>query len=203
MGVDTAIWILALIATVTVVSAVARRFELPAPLLLVVIGIGGSFLPFIEPFELSPELVLIGLLPPLLYSAAIKTSLVDVKANRRAIAWLAVGLVIATTALVGLVAYWLLPIPLAAGIRLRRRRRTPGRGCRHRHRPADRAAATHCHRPGGRITAERRHRAGRPAHRDRGRRPAPSASAASRVDFLWAAAGGAAIGVGGGHAVSR
>ena len=112
---DIALWILALTATVTAVSAVARRFELPAPLLLVVIGIGASYLPFVEPFELSPELVLIGLLPPLLYSAAIRTSLVDVKANRRAIAWLAVGLVIATTVLVGLVAWWLLPIPLAAG----------------------------------------------------------------------------------------
>ncbi len=109
-----AVWILALVATVTVVSAVAKRFDLPAPLLLVVIGIGASFLPFVEPFELSPELVLIGLLPPLLYSAAIKTSLVDIKANVKAIAFLAVGLVIATTAIVGLVAYWLLPIPLAA-----------------------------------------------------------------------------------------
>jgi len=114
--VDTAIRILALIATVTFVSAVARRFELPAPLLLVVIGIGASYLPFIEPFELSPELVLIGLLPPLLYSAAIKTSLVDVKANFRSIALLAVGLVIATTVLVGLIAFWLLPIPLAAAL---------------------------------------------------------------------------------------
>ena len=79
-----------------------------------VIGIGASFLPFVEPFELSPELVLVGLLPPLLYSAAIRTSLVDIKANVQAIGLLAVGLVIATTVLVGLVAYWLLPIPLAA-----------------------------------------------------------------------------------------
>ena len=113
---ETAIWILALIATVTAVSAVARRFDVPAPLVLVVIGIGASYLPFIEPFELSPELVLVGLLPPLLYSAAIRTSLVDVKTNRRAIGLLAVGLVIFTTAVVGLVAWWLLPIPLAAAI---------------------------------------------------------------------------------------
>ena len=98
----------------TAVSALASRFEMPAPLLLVVIGIGASFLPFIEPFELSPELVLIGLLPPLLYSAAIRTSLVEVRANVKAIAFLAVGLVIFTTVLVGLVAFWLLPIPLAA-----------------------------------------------------------------------------------------
>ena len=111
---SVALTILALIATVTAVSAVAPRLGLPAPLLLVVIGIGASFLPFIEPFELSPELVLIGLLPPLLYAAAIRTSLVDIKANRRSIGLLAVGLVIFTTALVGLVAFWLLPIPLAA-----------------------------------------------------------------------------------------
>ncbi|HEY4974286.1 MAG TPA: cation:proton antiporter, partial [Steroidobacteraceae bacterium] len=111
---STAVWILALIATVTAVSAVASRLEWPAPLLLVVIGIGASYLPFIPSIELSPELVLIGLLPPLLYSAAIRTSLVDVRANKRAIAWLAVGLVIATTVLVGLVAWALLPIPLAA-----------------------------------------------------------------------------------------
>ena len=58
--------------------------------------------------------MLIGLLPPLLYSAAIRTSLVDVKANVKAIGLLAVGLVIFTTVMVGLVAYWLLPIPLAA-----------------------------------------------------------------------------------------
>lgn len=111
---QTALWILALIATVTAASVVEKRIGFPAPLLLVVIGIGGSFLPFVEPFELSPELVLVGLLPPLLYAASIRTSLVDIKANRLAIAWLAVGLVIATTVIVGLVAWLLLPIPLAA-----------------------------------------------------------------------------------------
>ena len=111
---ETALLILALIATVTAASVIAKRIGVPAPLLLVVIGIGASFLPFVEPFELSPELVLVGLLPPLLYSASIRTSLVDIRANRRAIAWLAVGLVIATTLIVGFVAWLLIPIPLAA-----------------------------------------------------------------------------------------
>jgi len=113
--VQTALWILALIATVTATSLIAQRFRVPAPLLLVVIGIGASFLPFVEPFELSPELVLVGLLPPLLYSASIRTSLVDIRAVRRTIAGLAVGLVIVTTVVVGLVAWLILPIPLAAG----------------------------------------------------------------------------------------
>ena len=111
-----AITLLALIATVTAVSAIARRFDFPAPLLLVVIGIGASYLPFVEPVQLSPDLVLIGLLPPLLYAAAIRTSLVDISANRRAIGFLAVGLVIFTTFTVGLVAWLLLPIPFAAAV---------------------------------------------------------------------------------------
>ena len=60
--------------------------------------------------------MLIGLLPPLLYAAAIRTSLVDIGANRPSISLLSVGLVVFTTAVVGLVAFWLLPIPLAAAI---------------------------------------------------------------------------------------
>lgn len=111
---DTALLILGLIAAVTAASVIANRVGVPAPLLLVVIGIGASFLPFLEPIELSPELVLVGLLPPLLYAASIRTSLVDIRANRQAIAWLAVGLVIATTVIVGFVAWLLIPIPLAA-----------------------------------------------------------------------------------------
>ena len=57
----------------------------------------------------DPGVVLIGLLPPLLYAAAIRTSLVDFQANRRAIMLLSVGLVVFTTVGVGLVAWWLLP----------------------------------------------------------------------------------------------
>jgi CPA1 family monovalent cation:H+ antiporter len=111
-----AIALLALVATVIAVSVFAERIRFPAPLLLVVIGIGSSYLPFVHPIELTPELVLVGLLPPLLYAAAIRTSLVDLKANRRSIGLLAVGLVLFTTAVVGLVTWWLLPVPLAAAI---------------------------------------------------------------------------------------
>ena len=53
--------------------------------------------------------VLVGLLPPLLYSASLNTSLVDFNANRRPILLLSVGLVVATTLGVGVVAHWLVP----------------------------------------------------------------------------------------------
>ena len=67
------------------------------------------YLPFVPTIRLSPEVVLVGLLPPLLYAAAIQTSLVDFNANRRSILLLSVGLVVFTTLGVGVVVHALLP----------------------------------------------------------------------------------------------
>jgi len=67
---------------------------------------------------LTPELVLIGLLPPLLYSAAIRTSLVDFREHKRAIMLLSVGLVIFTAFGVGLLMWAVLPISFAAALAL-------------------------------------------------------------------------------------
>ena len=83
--VHSALDILGLVAVIGIVSAAARRFGWSEPLVLVPIGIGLSFVPNVLEIALTPDLVLIGLLPPLLYSAAIRTSLVDFRANRRAI----------------------------------------------------------------------------------------------------------------------
>ncbi len=110
--------IVALVAVVTLVSAVSRRFVFPAPLVLVVVGLVASYLPGVPTVHLKPEIVLVGFLPPLLYSAALNTSLLDFKRNIRPIAFLSVGLVIANTVIVGLVVWWLLPVPLAAAFAL-------------------------------------------------------------------------------------
>ncbi|TCO51546.1 CPA1 family monovalent cation:H+ antiporter [Kribbella antiqua] len=110
MRVHIAIEIVALVAVVAAGAAFAGRFGLPAPLLLVVVGIAASYLPFVPRVELEPEVVLVGFLPPLLYSAAIKTSLVDFTRHRRSIGLLSVALVVFTAAGVGLVAYWLLGV---------------------------------------------------------------------------------------------
>ena len=70
-------------------------------------------------FELDPDLVLVGLLPPLLYAAAIRTSLIDFARARDALLLLAVGLVAVTTFAVGLVTWWVLPgVTLAAALAL-------------------------------------------------------------------------------------
>jgi Na+/H+ antiporter len=107
--VHVALALSALTAVVVLVAGLCRRFDLPAPIILVAIGAGASFLPFIPEVHLTSEVVLVGLLPPLLYSAALQTSLVDFNANRRPILLLSVGLVAFTTAGVAVVAWWLIP----------------------------------------------------------------------------------------------
>ncbi|MFC0625408.1 Na+/H+ antiporter [Kribbella deserti] len=111
-----AIEIVALVSVVVACAALARRLGISAPLLLVVVGVGASYLPFVPRVHLEPEVVLVGFLPPLLYAAAIRTSLIDFSAHRRSISTLSVGLVAFTTVGVGLVAWWLLPIPLWAAL---------------------------------------------------------------------------------------
>jgi Na+/H+ antiporter len=107
--VEVALSLAALAAVVIVVVGFCGRFDLPAPLLLVGIGAGASFLPFVPEVHLTADVVLVGLLPPLLYSAALQTSLVDFNANRRPILLLSIGLVAFTTVGVAVIAYYAVP----------------------------------------------------------------------------------------------
>ncbi len=117
--VEMALALVGIAVVIVAVSAFANRFGMSPPLLLIVVGLVLSFVPFVPDYVLSPELVLVGILPPLLYSAAYNTSFIDFRANRRALISLSVGLVIFTTIAVGFVATWLIPgLPLAAGFAL-------------------------------------------------------------------------------------
>ncbi|HTI23164.1 MAG TPA: Na+/H+ antiporter [Kutzneria sp.] len=111
--------IVALVVAVLAVTAVARRLDWSAPLCLIVVGVAASFVPGVPDYQLDPQVVLVGLLPPLLYSTAIQTSLLDFRRLRGPIAVLSVGLVLFSTAGVGLVAWLVIPgLPLAAGFAL-------------------------------------------------------------------------------------
>lgn len=96
----------------------AERLHVSAPLLLIGVGVLGSELPFVHPPALEPEFVLVGLLPPLLYAAAVNTPLVDFRRNLAPIGWLSVGLVIFTTLGVAVVVWALLGVPFAAACAL-------------------------------------------------------------------------------------
>ena len=102
------------VSTVLLVTTLCRRLPVPAPLLLLVVGAAASYEPWFEIPELSAELVLFGLLPPLLYAAAVNTSLVDFKANLAAIGYLSIGFVLFCALGVAGVIAGLLPVPFAA-----------------------------------------------------------------------------------------
>lgn len=112
----TAIALLALAATGLAVATLARRWHLSAPLLLTVTGIAASFLPALPTVHVEPEIILLGLLPPLLYGAAIRTSLVDLGSNKSTIGLLSVVLVLVTAAAVGLVVWLVLDVPFALAV---------------------------------------------------------------------------------------
>src|SRR5437868_11767757 len=85
------------------VAAAMRR--LPVPVLLVCGGLLLGFVPGLPHVQLPPDLVLVAILPPLLYSAAFFTGLRELRSNLRPISLLAVGLVAATTIGVAVVAH--------------------------------------------------------------------------------------------------
>lgn len=115
---EQAVTLVLVVAISVAVSAITERRDLSTPLVLIVVGIVCSYLPFVPDVALTPEVVLVGLLPPLLYSSAINTPLIDFAANRRPIALLSVGLVVFTTLGIGLLAWWLLPIGLPVALAL-------------------------------------------------------------------------------------
>jgi CPA1 family monovalent cation:H+ antiporter len=82
---------------------------MPYPVLLVLGGLALGFVPGLPRVALAPDLAFLLFLPPFLYTAAFFTSIRDLRANLRPIASLAVGLVLATIAVVAVVAHWAVP----------------------------------------------------------------------------------------------
>src|SRR4051794_12083703 len=104
-----------LVLGVVVLTPVADRVGLPQPVLLTVYGIVLGFLPAVPAPDLAPELILPLVLPPLLFAATQATSMRELRSAVRPVLGLAVGLTIATAALVTVVAHALgLPWAVAA-----------------------------------------------------------------------------------------
>jgi CPA1 family monovalent cation:H+ antiporter len=107
--------ILFLLLLAVALGWVARRLNFPYPIALVIGGAALGFLPELPQFPFDPQFILVLVLPPILYQAALLTSWRDFRANVRPIGLLAVGLVIATTLAVGAALKFVVPdIPWAA-----------------------------------------------------------------------------------------
>jgi Na+/H+ antiporter len=101
--------VLALLLATAMLTTLARRFQTPYPIVLVIGGLALSFLPRLGHVSLSPDLVFLVFLPPLVFSGAFNTSWRDFRANLLSISMLAFGLVGFTVAGVAIMCNWLLP----------------------------------------------------------------------------------------------
>ena len=109
--------LLLLVAGSAAVAGAARRTPVPAPLLLVSVGLAVAYVPGVPEYTLDPDVILPLLLPPLLYTAATDSSYLDLRAQLRPVALLSVGYVLFATLVVGWAAYLLVPdLPLTAAL---------------------------------------------------------------------------------------
>jgi CPA1 family monovalent cation:H+ antiporter len=100
---------LALLLATAMLTTLARRFGTPYPIVLVLGGLALSLVPGLPHISLSPDLVFLVFLPPLVFSGAFNTSWRDFRSNLLSISMLAFGLVAFTVIGVALMCDWLLP----------------------------------------------------------------------------------------------
>lgn len=107
--------LLLLLAVLAAIALAARWLNTAPSILLVIAGVVLALIPGLPRMELAPELVLLGILPPLIYSAGVAMSWREFRFNLRPIALLAFGCVIFTTCAVAAAAHWVLGLPWAVG----------------------------------------------------------------------------------------
>ncbi|MFC4913978.1 Na+/H+ antiporter [Actinomadura gamaensis] len=110
MGEDRLFIVLLVVAIVVLLArALARRLGVPDAILMVLLGIAAGFMPGLPAVSVSPQVVLLGFLPPLVYHAAFFSAPRETRSNAVPIFALAVGLTLVTTAAVAATVYGLLP----------------------------------------------------------------------------------------------
>jgi CPA1 family monovalent cation:H+ antiporter len=107
------------VVVIALATAVAPRLNIAGPLVLMALGLGVSLLPFFPAWELDPEWILVGVLPPLLYSAAVQLPAVEFRRDFGPIAGLSVLLVVISSVVLGLFFAMVIPgLGIALGIAL-------------------------------------------------------------------------------------
>lgn len=105
--------VLVLVVLATVVATFAQRWRVPAPSLLVVAGVVVGLIPAVPHVQVSPEVISLVVLPPLLFAAGEDLSWPTLREVWRPVVVLSVGLVIASAGAVGAVAVLVTPLPLS------------------------------------------------------------------------------------------
>ena len=110
--------IIGLFIAIVCLGVLAKKLKIPYPIVLVIGGLGLSFIPVLPKIVLDPDLIFLTILPPILFSGGYFTPAGTFKKNLGPISLLAIGLVITTTVFVGLFGYYYALIPLTAAFAL-------------------------------------------------------------------------------------
>src|SRR5215813_1619398 len=110
--------LLVLLAVLVAAALIARRLNTAPSIVLVLAGVALALVPGLPRIELAPELVLLVVLPPLIYSAGVAMSWREFRFNLRPISLLAVGCVVFTTCAIAVAAHYVLNLPWAVGFLL-------------------------------------------------------------------------------------
>jgi CPA1 family monovalent cation:H+ antiporter len=104
-----------LLIAIAAVGVVAKRWNIPPAILLVLTGVLLALVPGLPAVRIAPELVLLLVLPPLIYSSAVAMSWREFRFNLRPISLLAVGCVVFTTVAAAAATHWLLGLSWPVG----------------------------------------------------------------------------------------
>ena len=113
-----------MIALLGMLIIVATQFIAPkvgvaSPLILLGVGLAIGFLPQVGAIEIAPHIILEIILPPLLFSAAVRMPTMDFRREMQAVAMLAIPLVFISSFAIGFLINWMVPqISLAWGVAL-------------------------------------------------------------------------------------
>ena len=110
--------LLGLLVAVAGLALLARKINVPYPILFVIGGLVLALIPGLPPVKLQPQVIFLLFLPPLIFPSALFTSWRDFHANLRPIGLLAIGLVLFTTVIVGWLAHTIAGLPLPAAFAL-------------------------------------------------------------------------------------
>jgi CPA1 family monovalent cation:H+ antiporter len=107
--------LIVLLVVIAAVAVLANRIRVPPSILLVIVGVLLALIPGLPAVELSPDVVLLLVLPPIIYASAVAMSWREFRFSLRPIALLAIGCVVFTASVVAAVSHWLLSFPWAVG----------------------------------------------------------------------------------------
>ena len=110
--------LVSLLVVVATVALLAARLNIPQSILLVLAGAVLALVPGLPAIELSPQMVLLLVLPPIIYSSAVAMSWREFRFNLRAISLLAIGCVVFSTMAVAAATHWLLGLSWPVGFLL-------------------------------------------------------------------------------------